>query len=107
MQQRNKRKQADSCLDDTNQSLLDQNGGIQRNIIYADPPWEYTIQHHEKGTTLTGLSNQHYSTMSLKDLKELKVRDIAAKDCILFLWTTGCQMKNSIELMNAWGFTYK
>ena len=103
----NKRKHINSYLDDTNRSLLDQNGGIRRNIILADPPWEYTISHHEKGTTLNGLSNQHYETMSLSDLKNLKVREIAARDCILFLWTTGCQMKNSLELMNAWGFTYK
>ena len=38
---------------------------------------------------------------------DFKVKDIAAKDCILFLWTTGAQMKNSIELMNAWGFAHK
>ena len=94
-------------LEKTNQNLLDQNGGIKRNIIYADPPWEYTIKHHEKGTTLSGLANQHYSTMSLNDLKKLNVKDIAAKDCILFLWTTGPKMKNSIELMNAWGFAHK
>ena len=56
---------------------------------------------------MSGLANQHYSTMSLKDLKKLNVKDIAAKDCILFLWTTGPQMKNSIELMNAWGFAHK
>ena len=72
-------------LEETSQNLLEQNGGIKRNIIYADPPWEYTIQHHEKGTTMSGLSNQHYSTMSLTELKLLKVQEIAAKDCILFL----------------------
>jgi N6-adenosine-specific RNA methylase IME4 len=94
-------------LQKTNQSLLEQNGGIRRNIIYADPPWEYTIKHHEKGTTMSGLANQHYSTMSLKELKQLKVKEIAAPDCILLLWTTGPQMKSSIELMNAWGFQYK
>jgi N6-adenosine-specific RNA methylase IME4 len=56
---------------------------------------------------MSGLANQHYSTMPLNELKQLKVEEIAAKDCILFLWTTGPQMKNSIELMNAWGFEYK
>jgi N6-adenosine-specific RNA methylase IME4 len=96
-----------SSVKETDQNLSEQNGGIKRNIIYADPPWEYTIKHHEKGTTMRGLANQHYSTMSLKELKQLNVQEIAAKDCILFLWTTGAQMKNSIELMNAWGFEYK
>jgi N6-adenosine-specific RNA methylase IME4 len=96
-----------SSVKETDQNLLEQNGGIKRNIIYADPPWEYTIKHHEKGTTMNGLATQHYSTMSLKELKQLNIQEIAAKDCILFLWTTGPQMKNSIELMNEWGFHYK
>ena len=56
---------------------------------------------------MSGLANQHYSTMFLKELKQLSVQEIAAKDCILFLWTTGSQMKNSIELMSEWGFQYK
>jgi N6-adenosine-specific RNA methylase IME4 len=102
-----KRKSIDDKVEETNESLLEQNDGIKRNIIYADPPWEYTIKHHEKGSTMSGLANQHYSTMSIKELKQLKVQVIAAKDCILFLWTTGAQMKNSLELMNAWGFEYK
>jgi hypothetical protein len=57
-----------SSVKETDQNLLEQNGGIKRNIIYADPPWEYTIKHHEKGTTMNGLATQHYSTMSLKKL---------------------------------------
>jgi N6-adenosine-specific RNA methylase IME4 len=100
-------KRNPSPVTETNQSLLEHNDGIKRNIIYADPPWDYTIKHHEKGSTMSGLANHHYSTMSLKELKQLKVQEIAAKDCILFLWTTGSQMKNSIELMNEWGFEYK
>ena len=32
---------------------------------------------------------------------------IADDDCILFMWTTGPQMANSIELGEAWGFEYK
>jgi hypothetical protein len=102
-----KRKSHPSIVNETNESLLEDNGGIRRNIIYADPPWEYTVKHHDKGTTMSGLANQHYSTMSLNELKQLKVQEIAAKDCILFLWTTGAQMENSIELMSAWGFEYK
>ena len=45
--------------------------------------------------------------MKLKELKELDVNSIAADDCILFMWTTGPQMANSIELGKAWGFEYK
>lgn len=48
-----------------------------------------------------------YPTVKLKQLKELDVNSIAADDCILFMWTTGPQMANSIELGEAWGFEYK
>lgn len=48
-----------------------------------------------------------YPTVKLKQLKELDVNSIAADDCILFMWTTGPQMANAIELGKAWGFEYK
>ena len=48
-----------------------------------------------------------YPTLKLSQLKELDVPSIAAEDCILFMWTTGPQMANSIELGEAWGFEYK
>jgi N6-adenosine-specific RNA methylase IME4 len=102
-----KRKKYKPLIKSTNQSLLETNGDIKRTIVYADPPWKYTIEHHPKGTTMSGLANQHYATMSLEELKQLKVKEIVSEDAILFLWTTGPQMKNSINLMNAWGFTYK
>lgn len=37
----------------------------------------------------------------------LDVQSITEDDCILFMWTTGPQMSNSIELGEAWGFEYK
>ena len=52
-------------------------------------------------------ANFKYPTLKLKDLKELDVESIAADDCILFMWTTGPQFANSIELGKAWGFDYK
>lgn len=73
----------------------------KRNIILADPPWEYN------SSFKTGSAEHHYSTMSLKELKELNVSEYTAKNCILFMWTTGPLMKTSIELLEEWGFKYK
>lgn len=88
-------------------------------VIYADPPWDYggkmqydksTIKDEnvgfEKKIFLSSASFK-YPTVKLKQLKELDVNSIAADDCILFMWTTGPQMANSIELGEAWGFEYK
>ena len=48
-----------------------------------------------------------YPTLKIKELKQLDVNSIAADDCILFLWTTGPQLANAVELGEAWGFEYK
>lgn len=88
-------------------------------VIYADPPWDYggkmqydksTIKKEnigfEKKIFLSSASFK-YPTVKLKFLKQLDIKSITADDCILFMWTTGPQMANSIELGKAWGFEYK
>lgn len=52
-------------------------------------------------------ANFQYPTLKLKELKELDISSISADDCILFMWTTGPQFANSIELGKHWGFEYK
>lgn len=44
--------------------------------------------------------------MPLADIKALPVSSIAAKDCHLFLWTTGPHLQQAFAVMNAWGFRY-
>lgn len=36
----------------------------------------------------------------------LPVREIAAKDCHLFLWTVSAHIPDALALMEAWGFNY-
>src|SRR2546421_11279305 len=74
----------------TNQDLLQKNGGIRRNIIYCDPPWSY-----RGGETIKG--KPPYPTLSLEELKLLKVPEIAADDSILFLWVTSPMLPNCLE----------
>ena len=71
------------------------------SVIYADPPWQYR---NNKGQ---GVAENHYNTMSMDELKALPVGDLAAKDCALFLWTTGPMLKQVWTLLDAWGFQYK
>lgn len=87
-------------------------------VIYADPPWDYGGKMQYDKTVIKSenedfgkkifLSSAEfkYPTVKLKDLKKLDVASIADDDCILFMWTTGPQMANSIELGEAWGFEY-
>lgn len=76
--------------------------------IAADPPW------HFKARTALQVDNpgsrrdveRHYPVLGVDDIKALPVRDLAAKDAHLFLWTTGPCLRQSFEVIEAWGFRY-
>lgn len=78
-------------------------------IIYADPPWDYAgqVQHGGTSAGYTSSAAAFYPTMKESELVALPVRDIAARNALLFLWTTGPQLEVSIRVMTAWGFAYK
>ena len=45
--------------------------------------------------------------MSLDDIKALPIREIAAKDAVLFMWVTNPMLEVGIEVMRSWGFRFK
>ena len=52
------------------------------NIIYADPPWTFkTYSNKGKGRS----PEQHYACMTIDDIKNLPIQNIADDDCILFI----------------------
>lgn len=77
------------------------------NIIYADPPWQYRDVHtwHKMGGGVAG----HYKTMKLDEIEKMGViiKQIAAADCLLFLWVTFPNLKEGLKIIESWGFTYK
>jgi len=77
------------------------------NIIYADPPWNFSSKELQKydGKRFTSI-DKHYPTQRKDYIKELPVKDITDDDCALFLWTTDAHIKEAIETMEAWGFKY-
>lgn len=81
------------------QRLLDE--GLRFGCISADPPWTYT------NTSTRGAAEDHYNTMTIEDLLKLPVESLAADDAFLFLWGTTNFLPESLDLVKAWGFTYK
>lgn len=72
-------------------------------IIYADPPWLYQ-------DTLGGnasMGAMPYKVMTLEDIKNLPIKDISEKDCILFMWVTMPKLEECFEVIKSWGFKYK
>lgn len=88
-------------------------------VIYADPPWDYggKMQYDKSCMKSENIGFEHniyigsasfkYPTLTLRELQQLNVNSIAADNCILFMWTTGPQLSNSILLGESWGFEYK
>ena len=77
------------------------------NIIYADPPWQFNSRIHQENRGFTHSLEDHYDTMKDKDIKDLPVQDIADDDCILFMWVVDSHLKEGIEVIESWGFTYR
>ena len=71
-------------------------------VIYADPPWRYQ---HSK-TESRAIENQ-YPTLSIEEICNLPISTIAGPDSILFLWATSPKLEEALQVLNAWGFTYK
>lgn len=71
------------------------------SIIYADPPWHYNNKKSR------GAATNHYPTMKLKDICALPVQDLAKDNCVLFMWATYPAIKEALQVIEAWGFTYK
>lgn len=76
----------------------------QYSIIYADPAWHFrTWSDNGNGKSAV----RHYNTMQLADIKSLPVARIAMPTSVLFLWATFPMMPAALEVITAWGFTYK
>jgi N6-adenosine-specific RNA methylase IME4 len=73
-------------------------------VIYADPPWSFsTYSAKGKGRS----AEAYYDCMTLADIKALPVAEWAADDCVLLMWVTDPCLKQGLDVIDAWGFTYK
>jgi N6-adenosine-specific RNA methylase IME4 len=72
-------------------------------VIYADPPWKY-------GNTMPdymGVQDDHYQLMTVKEICDLPIKNMAQDDAVLFLWVTSPILEEAFEVVRAWGFEYK
>lgn len=74
-------------------------------IIYADPAWRYNARNNLK-TKFGGGAMGHYPTMTTNEICSLPIQNIAADDCVLFLWATGPKIPDALQVIEAWGFEY-
>lgn len=76
---------------------------LSYDVILADPATRFET-YSENGAGKS--PDAHYDTMSWEELAALKVADLARGDCLLMMWACWPTLRQSIELMDAWGFRY-
>jgi len=77
---------------------------FQYDFIMADPDWSFSnwsAKGHGKG------AKAHYECSPLEEIAAMRVADIAKPDCLLWLWATNPMLPQSLEVLKAWGFTFK
>jgi N6-adenosine-specific RNA methylase IME4 len=75
--------------------------GDKFGAIYADPPWVYDNQGTRAAT------GNHYGGLTVDELCELPVRELAARDAHLHLWTTNAFLFDCARIFDAWGFEFR
>ena len=78
----------------------------KHRVIYADPPWWYATPQHSKTEQATVLKS-HYPSMKIDEICALPIKQMAADNAVLFLWTTSPLLFEAGKVIDAWGFTYK
>lgn len=84
---------------------------IYRTIV-ADPPWP----HPGTGGKLAGWRGDWqvarerpvaYPEMSVRQIEELPIADLADRDARLFLWSTNTRMPDAFRVLEQWTFSYR
>lgn len=101
MQKINREKKIDNIAKKTTEAKAIGELGIY-SIIYADPPWRYDFSKDSNDSI-----EHHYPTMSIEEICDLPINEIAYDDCVLFLWATNPKLEEAMQVINAWGFKYR
>ncbi len=79
--------------------------GRRFGTILADPPWRFENRTGKVAPEHKRLNR--YETMTLDDIKALPVAEAAADSSHLYLWVPNALLPEGLDVMRAWGFTYK
>ncbi len=89
----------ETCTTQDIHTLLD--AGKRFGCIYADPPWLYDNQ----GTR--SASGKNYEGLTVAELCDLPIRQLASDAAHLHLWTTNAFIFEAPKIFAAWGFEFR
>lgn len=99
-----KSERREERLEEISRNNTELDTSVRYPIIYADPPWRY--ENPPMGSTTRSIEN-HYPTMTLEEICELPVSDLAGDDALLYLWATAPKLAECFEVIQAWDFEYR
>lgn len=77
----------------------------QYGTILIDPPWRFVNRTGKVAPEHRRL--RRYPTMSFEEIAALPVGGIALPKSHLYMWCPNALIREGLEIMRAWGFTYK
>jgi N6-adenosine-specific RNA methylase IME4 len=73
--------------------------------ILADPPWQFQNRTGKMAPEHKRLLR--YPTLEIQEIAQLPVPHLSAACAHLYLWVPNALLTEGLEVMRAWGFTYK
>lgn len=92
-------------LERTIEDFRQYTAGKKYRTIYADPPWQFQNRTGKVAPEHKRLNR--YGTMELEAIKQLPVEEAAEERSHLYLWVPNALLPEGLEVMKAWGFSYK
>ena len=75
------------------------------HTILADPPWQFQNRTGKMAPEHKRLNR--YPTLSLDEIKRIPIQDCLSDPAHLYLWVPNALLREGLEVMQAWGFSYK
>src|SRR3954468_22403460 len=90
---------------DAVRDFVNEFGGKRFGTILADPPWRFTNRTGKMAPEHRRLSR--YRTLTTEDIRAIPVGDVVRDTAHLYLWVPNALLPDGLQVMAAWGFTYK
>lgn len=81
---------------------------MRYQIIVADPAWGFNDNLKKMKRPVRRAASAQYNVMTPAQIAAIPVADVAdPAGCLLALWVPGSLLVHGLQVMQAWGFTYK
>lgn len=77
----------------------------QFGTILADPPWRFSNRTGKMAPEHKRLAR--YATMTTEDIMGMPIGQLALPESHLYLWVPNALIREGLDVMESWGFTYK